>query len=175
MIEELTAETLPAAVPALAALLRACVGDGASIGFLLPMREGEAEGFWQGQAAALREGSRRVLVARGGASQGGRILGTGALALAGMPNGRHRAEISKVMVHPEARRQGIGRAVMLALEALARDLGRPMLVLDTRSGDAGEALYRSLGWRPAGQVPGYALDNDGSGVSTTFMYKRLGE
>ncbi|MDJ0387783.1 GNAT family N-acetyltransferase [Roseomonas sp. E05] len=171
MIEELTAETLPAAVPELAALLRACVGDGASIGFLLPMRAGEAEAFWRGQEAALREGSRRVLVAR----QGGRILGTGALALAGMPNGRHRAEVSKVMVHPEARRQGIGRAIMLALEGLARDLRRPLLVLDTRSGDAGEALYRSLGWRPAGQVPGYALDNDGSGVSTTFMYRRLGE
>jgi len=171
MIEELTAETLPAAVPELAALLRACVGDGASIGFLLPMREGEAEAFWRDQGPALREGSRRVLVVR----RGGRILGTGALALAGMPNGRHRAEVAKVMVHPEARRQGIGRAIMLALEERARTAGRSLLLLDTRSGDGGEALYRSLGWVPFGQVPGYALDNDGRGVSTTFMYRRLGE
>ncbi|MCI0756579.1 GNAT family N-acetyltransferase [Teichococcus vastitatis] len=172
MIEELTAATLPAALPELAALLRACVDNGASIGFLPPLAEAEALAFWQGLCPAIAEGSRRLLVAR----RDGRILGTGSLCPAGLPNGRHRAEISKLMVHPAARRLGLGRALMRALEALAAREGRWLLVLDTLTGDAGETLYRGLGWQEAGQVPDYALlPRDGvlGTAATTVMFKRL--
>ncbi|MFC4168824.1 GNAT family N-acetyltransferase [Teichococcus aestuarii] len=169
MIEELTADTLPAALPELAALLEACVADGASIGFLHPMPAGEAAAWWRGLEGSLRDGSRRVLVAR----RAGRIAGTGALALAGLPNGRHRAEVSKLMVHPEMRRQGIARVLMLALEDVARAEERPLLVLDTKAGDAGEPLYRALGWREAGSIPGYALRSGGGADATVFYYKTL--
>ncbi|PHK94758.1 GNAT family N-acetyltransferase [Pseudoroseomonas rhizosphaerae] len=169
MIEELTAKALAAALPELAALLEACVADGASIGFLHPMPPGEAEGWWRGLEGSLCDGSRRVLVAR----QEGRILGTGALALAGLPNGRHRAEVSKLMVHPAARRRGIARALMLALEGIAAAEGRTLLVLDTKTGDAGEPLYRGLGWREAGAIPGYALRSGGGVDATMFYYKAL--
>lgn len=169
MIEELTADTLPDALPELAALLEACVAAGASIGFLHPMPEGEAAAWWRGLEGSLRDGSRRVLLLR----REGRLVGTGALALAGLPNGRHRAEISKLMVHPDARRQGIARALMLALEAVAAAEARPLLVLDTKAGDAGEPLYRSLGWREAGSIPGYALRSGGGEDATVFYYKRV--
>lgn len=169
MIETLTAEALPAALPELAALLEDCVADGASIGFLHPMPAGEAAAWWRGLEASLRDGSRRVLVLR----REGRIVGTGALALAGLPNGRHRAEVSKLMVHPTMRRQGLARALMLALEAAARAESRPLLVLDTKQGDAGEPLYRALGWREAGSIPGYALRSGGGEDATVFYYKRL--
>ncbi|MCQ4159405.1 GNAT family N-acetyltransferase [Roseomonas sp. GC11] len=169
VIEELTADTLPTALPELAALLEDCVAAGASIGFLHPMAEGEAAAWWSGLEGSLREGSRRVLVAR----REGRILGTGALALAGLPNGRHRAEVSKVMVHPGARRQGVARAILSGLYRLALAEGRHLLVLDTRAGDAGEPLYRADGWQEAGTIPGYALASEGGTDPTVFYYKTL--
>lgn len=169
IIEELTPESLAAALPALSELLRACVADGASIGFLHPMPCREAEAFWQGLEDSLRDGSRRVLVAR----EEGQLLGTGALVLARLPNGRHRAEVSKLMVHPRARRKGIARALLTMLEALAREEERNLLVLDTKAGDAGEPLYRQAGWTEAGTIPGYALASGGGADATVFYYKML--
>ncbi|ONG54971.1 hypothetical protein BKE38_09570 [Pseudoroseomonas deserti] len=169
IIEELTAEGLPAALPQLAALLEACVAAGASIGFLHPMAPGEAADWWRGLEGSLRDGSRRVLLARNGEE----IVGTGSLALAGLPNGRHRAEVAKLMVHPEARRQGIARRILGALDGVAREEGRHLLVLDTRAGDSGEPLYRSLGWVEAGSIPGYALASEGPADATVFYYRAL--
>ena len=39
---------------------------------------------------------------------------------------------------------------MAAAEAVARDDGRWLLVLDTVTGSPAEALYRSLGWHESG-------------------------
>ncbi|MBK3423899.1 GNAT family N-acetyltransferase, partial [Methylobacterium sp. IIF4SW-B5] len=65
-IETLSADAAEAALPDLAALLHACVLDGASIGFVLPFTLSEAEGFWRDGLPALRSGARRLLVARDG-------------------------------------------------------------------------------------------------------------
>lgn len=168
-IDILSPEEAEAALPDLAALLRACVLDGASIGFVLPFTLPEAEAFWRDGLPALRSGARRLLVARGD----GRILGCSQVGLAAPPNGRHRAEITKVLVHPEARRRGLGRALMLEAERVAAVEGRSLLILDTRAGDAGEALYRSLGYVVTGVVPDYACSPDGVREPCTFMHKRL--
>ena len=77
------------------------------------------------------------------------------------------------MVHRRARRQGVGRALMLAAEAEARRLGRSTLVLDTRHGDPSEILYRSLGWELAGEIPRYARSADGTLHATAFYFKLL--
>ncbi|KMO21272.1 GNAT family N-acetyltransferase [Methylobacterium platani] len=158
-----------AALPDLAALLLACVLDGASIGFVLPFRLAEAEAFWRDGLPALRSGARRLLAAR----HEGLVVGSAQVGLAGPPNGRHRAEITKVLVHPRARRRGLGRALMLAAERVAADEGRSLLILDTRADDAGEALYRSLGYAVTGVVPDYACSPAGVPEPCTFMHKRL--
>ncbi|MGX7707615.1 N-acetyltransferase family protein [Methylobacterium sp. Gmos1] len=168
-IDHLSPAAAEAALPELAALLHACVLDGASIGFVLPFTLPEAEAFWRDGLPVLESGARRLLVAR----QGGRILGSAQVGLATPPNGRHRAEITKVLVHPDARRRGLGRALMLAAEAVARAEGRTLLILDTRSDDAGEALYRALGYEVTGVVPGYACSPHGVPEACTFMHKRL--
>jgi len=90
-----------------------------------------------------------------------------------MPNGRHRAEISKLLVHPQARRQGIARELMQRAERRARAQGKTLLVLDTRSGDVASDLYRSLGWQVAGSIPCYAESIAGVLDATTYMYKVL--
>ena len=68
----------------------------------------------------------------------GRPVGTVQLLLAMPDNGRHRAEVVKLMVHPQARRQGIARLLMQEVQALAARHRRSLLVLDTLSGSAAQ-------------------------------------
>src|SRR5262245_31627989 len=143
-IARLSPEEVEAHLPALVEVLRDAVEDGASIGFLPPLGEGEAREYWRGVIGALREGSRVLLVAR---RPDEAVAGTVQLDLAMRPNGLHRAEVSRLIVHRSARRRGLARALLQALEGEARRLGRTTLVLDTREGDPSELLYRALGYQ----------------------------
>ena len=169
-IEASSAEAAPSDLPALSALLNDAVESGASIGFVPPLAAGEADAYWRTVVAALREGARVLLVARDAA---GAVVGSAQLELAVRPNARHRAEVAKVMVHTQARRQGIGRALMRAVEAEARRRGRTTLVLDTRRGDHAERLYAGVGWTLAGVIPKYARSADGRVDPSAFYYKLL--
>jgi ribosomal protein S18 acetylase RimI-like enzyme len=146
------------------------VDGGASVGFVPPLSADEAGAYWDGVASALEGGDRRLWIAR---ADGAGIVGTVQLDLASQANGRHRAEVIKLMVLGSARRRGIGRLLMEAAEADARTLGRTTLVLDTRQGDPSEALYRGMGWQPAGTIPRYAQSADGTLHTTAFYYKLL--
>src|ERR1043166_6563664 len=113
----------------------------------------EARAFWADAVLpGVRARTRRVLVAR----VDGGIVGTVQIDLATPPNQRHRAEVLKLLVHPHARRRGIARALMVALEAVARTAGRAPLPRDTWSGSAAERLYLSLGYTTVGIIPRYA-------------------
>ena len=170
-IVELDGTGLAQHLDALADLLLDSVQHGSSVGFCLPYSLGEAREFWQGILQQWQPGARRLLVLR---DADGMIVGTVQLLVKMLDNGRHRAEVSKMLVHSKVRRQGRGRALMMAIEACAREEGKSLLVLDTRSGDAGERLYGGLGFQLAGRIPGYARASDGGFDSTTYMYKFLG-
>jgi GNAT superfamily N-acetyltransferase len=169
-IEPMTDAEVEAERPALVALLRDAVESGASVGFLPPLGDAEAAAYWATVAAGLREGSRVVLAARDGELG---LVGSAQLELAMRANAGHRAEVSKVMVHRRARRRGVGRALMLALEDHARRLGRTTLILDTRQGDPSEILYQEVGWTFAGAIPAYARSASGTLDATAYYYKRL--
>lgn len=169
VVQALDAAAAASAEARLADILVACVADGASVSFLPPLAPATARGFWRGQAKQVATGGRILL----GAWVDGVLAGTVGIALADQPNGAHRAEVTKLLVHPAARRRGAARALMLAAEAAARDAGRRLLVLDTRADDHGEALYRSLGWIEAGRIPGYALEPDGGTCATVIFYRTL--
>ena len=150
-------------------VLQGCVADGASVGFIDAEDSEVMVRFWQQRIASITSGDSELIVAR----QHGRIVATVILSRSGMPNGRHRAEISKLLVHPQARRQGIARELMQRAERRARAQGKTLLVLDTRSGDVASDLYRSLGWQVAGSIPCYAESIAGVLDATTYMYKVL--
>lgn len=156
---------------ALARVLHDCVEDGASVSFVLPFSQKDATAFWREQVLpGVRAGTRAVLLAR----LGDQIVGTVQLDLGTPPNQPHRAEVKKLLVHPEARRRGIARLLMRAADEQARAAGRSLLTLDTVSGGPAERLYRSLGYVAIGAIPGYALNFDSSQLEpTTVMYKEL--
>lgn len=155
----------------LADLLHACVHDGASIGFVLPFTRDDAANYWRKRVRpALAGGKRLVLIARSEPQ----IAGTVQLDCDLMPNQDHRADVSKLLVHPAFRRRGIAGLLMAELEHQAVLRGRRLLLLDTRTGDAAEPLYASLGYETAGIVPGFARDPFAEKFdATTFMFKHL--
>lgn len=162
-----------AALPALSEMLCACVAAGASIGWPTEPAASVALAFWRGCFDAVAQGGRELWVALERADDVGSLVGSAQLAAASMPNGRHRAEVMKVMVHPRARRRGLAEALMRRLESVARAQGRRLLVLDTLSGSDAERLYTRLGYQRSGRVPDYAEVGDGRLEPTTVMFKRL--
>jgi acetyltransferase len=164
-----TAEALEASLPGYVELLEACVADGASIGFLHPMPAGEAEAFWRGVAGGVAAGE--VLMWTISDDDG--PLGTIQLHPVGKPNGAHRAEIAKLMVHPRARGRGLAKHLMQTAEDAARSLGRRLLVLDTVEGGVADGLYRKLGWTEAGKIPDFALRSGGGAEATVVFWKQI--
>ena len=158
---------------ALADVLRAVVYDGAGVSFVVPFSTDEAREFWLTSVLpGVQARTRRVLVAR----LDTRIVGTVQIDLATPPNQRHRAEVLKLLVHPSARRRGIARSLMIAVEPLARAEGRTLLTLDTWTGRPAETLYLSLGYVAAGVIPRYARGSLTPELEpTTIMYKQLDE
>lgn len=155
---------------ALAAILLACVRSGASVGFVEPFPAEAAQEFWRGILPGIARGDRVIWLARIGA----RAVGTVQLVPMTMPNQSHRAEVSKMLVHPDFRRRGIARALLAALQAEAWAQGRSLLTLDTRSGDHAQPLYASMGFQVAGSIPGFARNPAGDGFdATTYMFKHL--
>lgn len=156
----------------LAALLRDAVEHGASIGFVLPLEEAEVRAYWRSVLAAVAAGDRLLWIATDAA---GGLLGTVQLALERRSNGRHRAEVQKLLVWHRARGAGVGAALMRRLEDEARARGRSLLFLDTSVGAAGAvAFYEKLGYTACGGIPDFAANPDGTLVANAIFCKRLG-
>ncbi|MGG5215039.1 N-acetyltransferase family protein [Rahnella variigena] len=159
----------PADLDALAETLMQSVALGASIGFILPFGFVQAQAFWQKLLPAFERGEKRLLVAR----VAGKIAGTVQLVVDQPANGIHRGDVVKLMVHPDGRRKGLARKLMTAVEALAREEGKTLLVLDTVTGSPAQTLYKNLGFTLSGTIPHYAMSTEGMLESTSVMYKVL--
>ncbi|MFD3696249.1 hypothetical protein ACFWUZ_08805 [Streptomyces sp. NPDC058646] len=91
----------------LAALLLAVVESGSSLGFLTGLDHEGAAAWWDSLLPAVEDGSLALWVSRTGGD--GRIDGTVSWCRESKSNGRHRAELRKLMVHPAARGRGTAR------------------------------------------------------------------
>lgn len=166
----MSAAEAEAALPALAELVIDAVDSGASIGFLPPLTEAGALAYWRDVVAALRDGSRILLVA----SEAGVIQGAVQLGLEKRANGQHRCEAMKLFVHRRARRRGIARELMAEAESAARAAGCTLMLMDTRKGGEADQLCQKLGYEAYGEVPGYARSGNGELHTTVFYYRKLG-
>jgi GNAT superfamily N-acetyltransferase len=165
----LAGPALHAAIGELATILVRTVEAGASVSFLLPFTQAEGERFFESVAQSAERGERIVIAAR----VRERLVGTVQVILAMPPNQQHRAEIAKLLVDPASRGRGIGRLLMERAEREALARGRSLLVFDTVRGEAGERLYRRMGYVAAGVIPDYALYPDGRLCDTVVFYKHL--
>ena len=168
VVEALSRPPAAADLDDLALLLVDAVDSGAGVSFMRPLAADAARTWWQ---QTLESSDRRAvfLVARD--SQG--IVGTIQLLPAWAPNQPHRADVAKLIVHRRARRGGVGRALVDAVETHARAAGFTLLTLDTVRGDAAERLYAAAGWQRVGVIPGYAMSPAGVLCDTVVFYKKL--
>ncbi|MBX3471176.1 MAG: GNAT family N-acetyltransferase [Planctomycetes bacterium] len=75
--------------------------------------------------------------------------------------------VAELGVAPGRRRAGLGRALMRAAEALARELGLSRVELDVRAWNVGaRAFYEALGYAPAQLRLGRAVPGSGPETST---------
>lgn len=129
--------------------------DSADVQALVDAQQEEMRGLYEGEAdiGPTREAAMFVepdgvfLVVR----DGGHALACGGICRFD----EARAELKRMYVLPEARGRGLGRRVLVELEAEARRLGYRALVLET--GDLQTealGLYRSAGFAP---IPCYGV------------------
>lgn len=166
-IEELSPREFESATVGLAKVMVDCVDDGASVGFLAPLDMAEAAAWW---SQAVQAPGARTWVAR---SDDDVIHGCVQLKPAHFPNGRHRGDVAKLLVHRRARGRALGQALMEVLEAGARDQGLTLLVLDTTTGSFAESLYPHWGWTRIGVIEDFAALPDGRLAPTTRFAKHL--
>lgn len=102
------------------------------------------------KAAHLEAGRGTFLVAR----DGDQAIGCGAVRLLDATT----AEVKRMYVEPDQRGRGVGKGVLAALEAAARQLGAKRLVLETGIYQlAAIALYRQAGFTSTDCWGEYAL------------------
>jgi ribosomal protein S18 acetylase RimI-like enzyme len=155
----------------LATIVEDGVNGGAAISFMQPYTADDGLRFWRDKVFPDVAHGKRVLFV---AYLNETIVGTVQMDIAPPPNQPHRCEVAKMIVHSRARRRGVARRLMRALEDHARSIGKTLITLDTRTGDKAEFLYASLGFQRAGVIPNYAYDPDGRSIhSTTYMYKEI--
>ena len=146
-------------------LLKIVVDNGASIGFLSPLAASAAADYWKN---ALHP--HVILYV---AKVDNTIAGTVQLHLCTKQNGTNRAEIAKMMVHPNFRQKGIAKKLMQTAEKRAKEEGRTLLILDTVEGAPSNDLYTSLGFIQAGRIPDYAASPYGELEPTIIYYKQI--
>lgn len=84
------------------------------------------------------------------------------------------AEILTLAVHPEARRLGLGRALVQSAAATARGLGAEAFWLEVAiDNKAAIALYAATGFEAAGRRPRYYARKGGDRVDAVVMRRLL--
>ncbi|MCA9320854.1 MAG: GNAT family N-acetyltransferase [Planctomycetes bacterium] len=170
MIERLKRPVGPIDLAALSGLLVAAVAAGEAVSFLAPFDRDQASAWWVKTLAAA-DPRAIILVAR----DGGVIVGSVQLHPSWAPNQPFRAEISKLLVHPDFRRRGWATRLMRTIDGEARAAGFRLLTLDAKRDAPAHHLYAQLGWTLVGTIPDFALDPDGvSPHDAVVMYRALG-
>ena len=154
-------------LPDLVELFTETVNNGSPLGFLAPITHTTARSYWVSLIPELEAGSRLLLVG----FDGDTVVGSGQLALSQRHNSPHRAELQKLFVGLASRGRGVGRTLMDALHAAARQHGRTLILLSTRHQEQAEKFYKSLGYVAVGVVPGWTIDRAGNRYDHVEMYR----
>ena len=149
-------------------LLKDAVANNYSVGFMHDSTEADFEKFWLDEIAKCDSQNAIFL-----ALAGDQVLGSVIVTRELRANGRHRAELRKLLVHSKAQKMGIGTALEKLATNFAKDIGLKLLYLDSATSYLIEGVYEKWGWTKSGEIPNFAKNPDGSLVSTWFFYKIL--
>lgn len=135
---------------------------------LLPVYRLEQRCFsepWSFEAFQTHVEAPGFLVAEIGSGLVGFVVGTLERGFPG-PTGH----IKDLAVHPDHRRQGLGRELLVASLRRLERAGAVRATLEVRqSNEAALALYRDLGFAPSRERPGYYADGEMAVVMTRSL------
>ena len=151
-------------------LLAEVIEDGGSMGFFADVTTTELNKFWAYEFSKVRSGVNVLVCAMDPEDI---CVAAGILTFETKANGRHRADVRKLMTHPQYRHMGIASQILTRLETIASERGVHLLSLRTKEGSAASVLYSHMGWTLMGSVPNYAAGPDRSPHSVSFYYKEL--
>jgi GNAT superfamily N-acetyltransferase len=169
IVRSITALEMVGILPDLVELFVETVNNGSPLGFLAPITHTTARSYWVSLIPELEAGSRLLLIA----FDGDTVVGSGQLALSQRHNSPHRAELQKLFVGLASRGRGVGKTLMDALHAAARQHGRTLILLSTRHQEPAEKFYKSLGYVEVGVVPGWTIDRAGNRYDHIELYRDL--
>lgn len=151
--------------------------------------------FWKQMFDEAESGSRLLLMQLASDGEHGeqRLAGCVMLVLPPAETGPFRAEVAVLIVHPDFRRRGIAKRMMVKLEDIGKERGRTLIVcriactdrvrglrlthdqfLDTMKGSNAEVFYQTLGYLRVGEIPRFGLHpTTGELVDEVFFYKDL--
>ncbi len=168
-IVELDAAGVERALDGLAQLLLDAHEAGMALGLAAPLDRTEAAAAYTDAAARLQP-SERILLA---AFDGHEVIGAVQLDRSDAGNGRHRAEVRRLVVRVDRRGAGVGRALLDAVVAEAQRLELHLLWLSTHANTDADRIYTRLGWSRAGVIPSYAALPDGTLAGNAFFYREI--
>jgi GNAT superfamily N-acetyltransferase len=164
--------------------------DGQNMTFVPPLSHDKILASWQQWSRDVEQGNRVIVLQLSLDEQ--EVAGVVALVWSSGETSAHRAEVGRLIVSPNFRKQGVARRVMGVLEQEARARGRWMIVsfpiscpcsghanlgcqtLDTALGTGAEHVYPRLGYTEVGRIPGYGIHPvDQSPVTEVWYYKDL--
>ncbi|NSX13752.1 GNAT family N-acetyltransferase [Cupriavidus taiwanensis] len=136
----------------IAELVECTALDGAMLGYARRMSDDEAEGFIAELRYRISKGHSLALV---GVDKGKPVFFC-MMTRSAMPNCRHRAELSKGVVHPAYRGQHIIPQAFRKIVLKAESLGIEQLILDVRAGSRAHLLWQRFGFKSYGLLDDYA-------------------
>ncbi|HEV8461332.1 MAG TPA: GNAT family N-acetyltransferase [Gaiellaceae bacterium] len=167
-IVELSAADVESHLDALAQLLLDAHETGMALGLAAPLTIDSARAAYENTAERLSQD--RILLA---AFDDDELVGAVQLSRADAGNGRHRAEVQRLVVRGDHRGRGVGRALMEAVVDEARKRELKLLWLTTHADTAADRIYERLGWSRAGVIPDYAELPNGELAANAFFYVQL--
>ncbi|KAI4244439.1 MAG: hypothetical protein L6R42_010450, partial [Xanthoria sp. 1 TBL-2021] len=129
-----------------ASLHIACVTHDYTIAtFVPPLSDLKIHTWWQDRANEVKSGSRDILFVMA-PDKSRDVTGVVMLRKPEAETGPFRGMVEKLLVSPDWRRKGVGRALTKGLEDVARERGKTLLMLDTETGSLAENFYTGLGY-----------------------------
>ncbi|MBI4242736.1 MAG: GNAT family N-acetyltransferase [Planctomycetes bacterium] len=120
--------------------------DAISHGAALDVDTNIQNAFYNDAAFGLKNGDGIMAVAL----LDGNIVGSVLADFCKQSYMQHIAQVSKLIVVPKHRKQGIGRLLMLSIEKAIRQKGRTKIELSFRKGNMVKQFYERLGYRQWG-------------------------
>lgn len=149
--------------PQIVALYNAVIRSQSIIGYRDPISPTEGQVISQALSEAVRRRDKHLFLV----TQGEEIVGIVILTPSSLPNCRHLVELSKGIIHPAHRRNGLLRRAFLEVALRCRELQAERILLDVREGSRSHRLWSHLGFEAFGRLEDYARVD---GVSHPGVY-----